>query len=155
MEYRKLLKSQVEKKFDELQEYSSVYSKLSTSNRKKIMEEHKVQFAKDPSKVDIKEIARDLFYINGFYQTDIRKLQNQLLDIYTFAKDVDPEIEFSKELTDVITVLKNSLPKQLFVVTDGELQEIEEGKMEELKESFDVRGYYSIFEKQVKTILNA
>lgn len=155
MDYLDKLKSGVEKKFNELQEYTSVYNKKSKEERTKLMTEYKEEFIKNPAKVDLKAIAKDMLYINGFYQTDIRKLQVQLLDLYNFSKDVNPEIEFSKEIVDTVTILKNSLPKQLFVVEDGELKEIEKGKTEQLKEDFEKRNYFNMFEKQITSILNA
>ena len=155
MDYAKKLKDLVEKKYLELQEYSSIYSKQSTAQREKLMTEHKEEFMKNPENVDIKVIARDMFYLNGFYQTDIRKMQVQLLDLYSTVKEIDPSIEFSKEILNTIGVLKGSLPNQLFIIKDGEFYEIEKGKVDTLKKDFEERNYHQFFEKQVTTILNA
>lgn len=155
MDYAKKLKELVEKKYLELQEYSSLYSKKSTLQREKLMTEHKEAFIKNPGEVDVKAIGRDMFYLNGFYQTDIRRMQVQLLDLYILVKDVDPNIEFSKEIIDTVNILKNSLPNQLFVVKEGEFHEIEKGKIESLKKDFEEKNYHQFFEKQVMTILNA
>jgi hypothetical protein len=155
MDYAKKLKDLVEKKYLELQEYSSIYSKKSTAQREKLMTEHKEAFMKNPDEIDIKAITRDMFYLNGFYQTDIRKMQAQLLELYTAVKDIDPTITFSKEVENTVVILKGSLPKQLFIVKDGEFHEIEKGKVESLKKDFEERNYHQFFEKQVMTILNA
>lgn len=155
MDYVKTLKEQVLKKYEELQTYSTTYNIKAKAQRDKLMNEHKDAFKNDPNSVDVNAIAKDMFYLNGFYQADIRKLQVQLLDIYNFSKDIAPELEFPKELDNTITILKGNLPGQMFIVVDGNFEEIEKGKVDSLTADFEKKGYYKIFEEQVKKALNA
>jgi len=149
------LKSVVERKFNELQEFAKEYNKKATNQREKLMKEHKVAFEKDPESVNIEEIAKDMFYLNGFYQADIRKLQTELLDYYTISKEIAPEVVFSEDIEATVGVLKANLPKQIFTLDNGEFKEIEKGKQEELIKDFEKKGYYKLFADQVKKVLNA
>lgn len=145
----------INKKFKELQEYTSTFSKKAESNREELITKYKPEFMKDNSKVDIKDLARDMFYMNGFFQADIRLLQTELLNIYNFSKELFPELEFNSELEEVIKVLKVNLNKQLYVINEGTFEEIEEGTTEKLKKNFDKNNYFSMFENKIKTLLNA
>ena len=154
MENIEKFKLEVERKYKELQIYSKLYNSKASLQRESLMNEHKEAFKKNPDSVDISAIAKNMFYLNGFYQADIRKLQNQLLDIYTILKVVYPEITFSKDVEDVINILKTNLPKQLFVTEDGEFKEIEKGKKDELIKDFEQKQYFKMFDKQIRNILN-
>ena len=149
------LKEQVVKKYSELQNYSTVYNTRAKTQRDKLMNEHKEAFAIDPKSIDINAIAKDMFYLNGFYQADIRKLQVELLNLYTMVKDVAPKLEFPKEVETTVTILKGNLPGQIFIAVDGGFDEIESGKVDNLTKDFEEKGYYKLFEEQVKKILNA
>lgn len=149
------IKSLVEKKFEELQEYSKLYNDKAKNHREKLMSEHKDAFLKDPGSLDLQTIAKEMFYLNGFYQADIRKMQVQFLEQYSIAKELNPEISFSDEIETTVGVLKANLPKQVFVVKEGKFEEIEKGKLEELTSEFESKGYYKLFEDQIKKILNA
>ena len=152
MDYLKKLKEAVEKKYSELQTYSTNYNLRAKSQREQLMNEHKEAFKNNPESIDVKAIAKDMFYLNGFYQTDIRKLQVQLLEFYALVKDIAPELEFGTEIETTIIALKGSLPGQLFVVVDGEFQEIEKGQIEKLSKDYEDRGYYKMFESQIEQI---
>lgn len=154
MENRKQYKALVEVKYKELHDYSKLYNKISTEQRTKLLEEHKEAFEKDPNSVDLEAIAKNMFYMNGFYQTDIRKMQIQFVDIYNTVKYCHSDIEFSTDLEESVQALKSILQKQLFIVVDGDFKEIEEGQIDKLRSDFDKKNYYSLFEKQVKQILN-
>lgn len=149
------IKAIIQKKFNEVQEYAKLYNSQATNHREKLMSEHKDAFLLDPSSVDLETIAKDMFYLNGFYQADIRKLQVQLLEQYTFAKEIYPEITFSEDLEATVGILKSNLPRQIFIVKDGAFHEIEKGKLEQLTSDFESKGYYKLFEEQIKKILNA
>ena len=148
------LKTIVEKKFSELQEYTSIYTKKAESQKKKLLSEIKEKFKENPEEVDVKSIAKNMFFINGFHQADIRKLQVQLLDFYNLVKEIEPKVEFNKEIVDTILVLKNSLPQQLFTVDKGELKEIEKCKVSKMKQDFEDKNYFALYEQQIKNILN-
>jgi hypothetical protein len=151
----KSVKKIIEKKYNELQTYSKVYNTQSAEHRNQLMNKHKEDFLKDPNSVDLKTIAKDMFYINGFHQADIRKLQNDFIASVDMAKEIYPEITFDEDVNATIKILKTNLPRQIFVVEDNKLVEIEEGKVAKLKEDFDKKGYLEMFEKQIKQILNA
>lgn len=155
MEIEKRIKDVLVKKYEELQGYSNAFNSRAKKQREDIMLKHKEAFQKDPTSVDVKDIARNMFYINGFMQLDVRKLQTQLLDLYNFSKEIYPELELPEALVDTVTVLKESLQKQTFVEDSGELVEIEKGKVEKLLKDFDNKNYFNLFEAQVKTLLDA
>ena len=58
------------------------------------------------------------------------------------------------EKTVNLNLVRNNLKKTI-QVEEGELKEIEEGTVENLKKDFENRNYFSMFEKQIKSILNA
>lgn len=149
------VKERIVKKYEELQTYSTTYNAKAKAQREQLMNDYKEAFQKDPSSVNLTDIAKDMFYLNGFHQADIRKLQIQLLDIYTFSKDIFPELELPKEIDTTITILKGNLPKQIFISEDGKLKEIEKGKVDELTKEYQEKNYFKFFETQLNTILNA
>lgn len=148
-------KGLVEKKFNELQEFAKLYNTQAQEQRSKLINEYKDAFKEDPNSIDMVSIAKEMFYLNGFYQADIRKMQVQLLEQYSMAKEIFPEITFNEDIETTIGILKTNLPKQIFVVKEGKFQEIEKGKVEELTADFENKGYYNLFEKQVRQVLDA
>lgn len=148
-------KGLVEKKFNELQEFAKLYNTQAQEQRSKLINEYKDAFKEDPNSIDMVSIAKEMFYLNGFYQADIRKMQVQLLEQYSMAKEIFPEITFNEDIETTIGILKTNLPKQIFVVKEGKFQEIEKGKVEELTADFENKGYYNLFEKQIRQVLDA
>ena len=148
-------KGLVEKKFNELQEFAKLYNTQAQEQRSKLVNEYKDAFKEDPNSIDMVSIAKEMFYLNGFYQADIRKMQVQLLEQYSMAKEIFPEITFNEDIETTIGILKTNLPKQIFVVKEGKFQEIEKGKVEELTADFENKGYYNLFEKQIRQVLDA
>lgn len=146
--------SSVNQKFKELQDYTNVYNEKAKNDREVIIEQAKEQFKKDPNSVDIEEIGRDVLFVNGFHQTDIRRLQNSLLEVYKIYRELGGDKEFSKELEETVNYLKLNLPKQIFVTKAGVFEEIEEGKLEKLTTDYKEKNYYRLFEAQVKQLLN-
>jgi hypothetical protein len=152
---KEITKGLVEKKFNELQEFAKLYNTQAQEQRAKLLNEYRDAFKEDPKSIDMVSIAKEMFYLNGFYQADIRKMQVQLLEQYSMAKEIFPEMTFNEDINTTIGVLKTNLPKQIFVVEEGKFQEIEKGKVEELTADFETKGYYKIFEEQIKKVLNA
>lgn len=154
MENSEKAKSYIIKKYEELQSYSTAYNKKASTQKDKLMNTYKAEFKANPNSVDLTEVARDMFYINGFHQADIRKLQVQLLDSYILVKEIFPEVEFSKDIETTLVILKGNLQKQIFIEDEGEFEEIEKGKLDTLKKDFKDRNYFKMFEAQVKKLFN-
>lgn len=154
MESKEIFKSIVESKYVELQKYSTKYNRKATKERETLMSKHKEAYQKNPESVDLHKIAKDMFYMNGFHQADIRKMQTSFIETYRAFKEVYPEEDLSEEVTNTAKILKENLPKQIFILKDGNFEEIEEGALEKIVNDFEEKGYYKIFEAQITNILN-
>lgn len=155
MENLERIKTEVLKKYEEMQDYTIQYNKISQKQKVDIIDKNREIFMKNPEDVDITSIAKDVFFVNGIHQTDIRKMQVQFIDIYDFVKSVFPEMELPEEVTNNIKVLKNNLPKQVFTLENGEFKEIEEGHVKSLIDRYEASGFLKSYEAQIKNILNA
>jgi len=152
MENTKQITLVIERKFQELQEYTEAYNKLSQKNKEEVMDKARLQFQKNPEKVDLESIGRDIFLTSGFHQADIRKMQEGLLSAYKIFEELGIEYTFSQDLLDAISFLKSSLPKQFFAYSTSkeEFEEIEKGKLEQAKEDYTKKNYFKLFEDQIK-----
>lgn len=154
MEIKENLKNLIDTKYLELSSFGKEFNKQAKVQRTKLMTEHKKAFDVDPESVDLEAIAKDMFYLNGFYQADIRRMQVQLVDIYNTGKFAFPDLEFSEELEATVSMLKTSLPKQLFILKDGEFIELEPGRKDELIKDYTEKKYFKLFEDKLKNLLN-
>ena len=155
MENPNQLKTLIERRFKDLQEYTAAYNKLAQKNKDEVMEKAKEQFKINPEKVDLEAIGKEVFLTSGFHQADIRKMQEGLLAAYKVYEELDGEKEFSKELIESIEFLKASLPKQFFIysTSNDEFEEVEKGRLEKAKKDYTEKNYFKIFEQQIKRAL--
>lgn len=150
----KALKKRVEISHQELSNYTKTYTQKFEAKKKEILEKNKENFAKDPSSVDLQKVAKDVFYVSAFHQSDIRLMQANLLSIYRLYKELGGNEEFSSDIVATIALLKQSLPKQMFIERNGEFQEIEEGALEKQLQIYEERNYFKHFESQLSQMLN-
>lgn len=152
METLETLKGIVISKFTELQDYTKAYNQKAGTDRTKIMESREI-LESDPDKFDVDTIGRDILFINGYHQVDIRRLQENALTAYKLYRELGGDAEFDKELMDTMGILQASLPKQLFVLENGKFVEIEEGRVDTLKQEYKSKGYFKFFEEQVRKLV--
>ena len=148
-----LIKQEVELRYNELQEYAKLFNTKSEKDRTEIMERHAVKFKENPEEVDTVTIAKEMLYINGFHQADIRKMQQDFLSTFVVSKKIFPELEYSEDIEKTAKVLQQALPAQVFVVDNGVFKEVEKGRREKLMSDFDEKGYFKLFEAQISKLL--
>lgn len=153
MDTLKTLEGIVRTMYNELQEYTKTYNKKAEEDRAKLLKSRSI-LESEPDNFDVDSIARDIMFINGHHQVDIRKLQESTLTAYKLYRSLGGDSEFDKEMIDTMNILQASLPKQIFVVDKGEFVEIEEGRVETLKKEYRSKGYYKYFESQVKKLMD-
>jgi hypothetical protein len=141
-------------KHSELEEYSTLYNKRAEVARTELIEKNKEIFKKNPEKVDLKEIAKEVFYINGFHQADIRNLQVSFLEAHTLYNQLDGVEEFPEGVSDVAGILKNNLPNQRYVVTKGSFVEVVEGSTKKMLDDYESKNYFKIFEAQISKLFD-
>ena len=118
------MKNIIKQKARYLKEYTELFNKIAIDAKQELMSVHKKAYKEDKDSVNLEEVTRDTLYIQGFYQLDIKELQNELLYIYNFALTVDPELELDEETLGLVTLLKQSIASRIFTLEGGEFKEI-------------------------------
>lgn len=142
----------IESKYQELATYTKIFNKKAEEDKTRLAAS-KDLFQANPEDLDLEALGLDVFYLNGFHQLDLRQMQERLLTAYNFYRELGGDKVFEEELENTVGVLRNMLPKQMFVISEGKLQEIEAGSVEKLKNDYKEKGYYKLFEKQIKQVL--
>lgn len=144
----------VVKKFSELETYTTTYNTVVSDKRSKLIKDNKEKFKKDASAVDLEGIAKNLFYLNGFHQVDIRHLQTSFLSAYNLYLELGGDVAFEETLKTSALFLKENLPKQMFITKDGGFTEIVDGAVEKAMSDFDKNKYFKLFESQIIKLFN-
>ena len=141
-------------RYNELEAYASLFNKRASKLREELIEKNKDKFLSNPTSVDIKEIAKEMFYINGFHQADIRILQTSFLDSYIMYSQLEGEEKFEEDVTKTAEILKNSLPKQRYIATKDTFDEIVSGSTEKMLKDYEDKNYFKIFESQIDRLFD-
>jgi hypothetical protein len=154
METLERLEKLVVKKFEELQTYTKLFNSQALTHRLDTMTKAKAQYKKDPDSVEVNELAKNLFYVQGFNQTDIRQLQITLLEAYNLYRELDGASEFTPDIIATINLLKSSFPQPIFTVENGAFVELVSGRLEGLLKDYEEKNYFKIFEAQLIKLLD-
>ena len=142
------------KSLAELQQYTDVYNTQVKQKREEHITKNIDNYKKDPNSVDLGVIAKEVFYMNGFHQLDIRRLQTTFLNNYNLFKALEPEIKVSDEVEAVASILKVNLGSQMFTVSDGTFKEIIADSVKEALEKYEANNYFKLFESQILKLFN-
>lgn len=155
METLKRLQTIVERKYKELQEYTSAYNEMASGIKSNMIDSSKEKFKKHPESIDIDEIGKS-FLILGFHQADIKKLQEDLISVYKVYNELGDESVFDSELVTAVNILKNSISKQFFIFNPVKLtfEELEAGRVEQAKKDYRDKNYFRLFESQIQKLLS-
>lgn len=148
------LKRVVNLRFTELKEYTETFNSEVSKKREEVINKAKEDMKKDPDSVNLEDLAYETMFLTGFHQTDIRKLQEQLLMAYDLYRELGGEDTFEKDLEEAVQFLKVNLPKRIFVPKNGKFEEIEDGYLDKMKTNYKAQNYYKMFEGPLKQILS-
>jgi hypothetical protein len=154
MEFLEEIKRVVNSRFTELKDYTETFNKEVAKKREDVILQAKEKMKENPDSVNLEEIAYETMFLTGFHQTDIRKLQEQLLMAYDLYRELGGEEKFETDLEEAVQFLRVNLPKRIFVAKNGKFEEIEEGYLDKMKTNYKSQNYYKMFEGPLKQILS-
>lgn len=148
-------KKEVEKRFEDLKEYTSTFNQKVVKEKKELIDSNKELFMNKPDLVDIRSISKTFLFINGLHQIDIRELQTKFIEAYILFKKLNEEdFKFSEEIEISATIIKNSNLGQAYIVKNGEFIEIDKERIENLLNNYEDKKFFKLYEDQIKTLLN-
>jgi len=138
----------------ELQKYTEVYNLQDKAKKNEYITKNLEIFKTNPESVDMKDIAKNLYYMNGFHQLDIRNLQIKFLNIYNLYKSLELKTPVSEEAEVVANILKGSLGTQMFTVDHDKFTEIIAGSVDAALKKYEDNNYFRLFETELLKLFN-
>ena len=142
------------KSLAELQKYTEVYNLQDKVKKEEYITKNLAKFKDNPESVDLQDVAKNLYYMNGFHQLDIRRLQTHFLSSYIIYKELEISVPVGEDVEVVANLLKKGLGSQMFTVEHDKFREIIAGSTGAALQKYEDNNYYRLFESELSKLFN-